>query len=94
MISLSGLTLVTGRYDIAASILSTFAKNCREGLILTDSLTAVPIAMHITLWMVPCGSSMLYGSIWNIPMTYKLSEKYGVLWKTSFSIIPGERSSV
>ncbi|MCC7576084.1 MAG: glycogen debranching protein, partial [Methanomethylovorans sp.] len=33
MISLPGLTLVTGRYDIAASILSTFAKNCREGLI-------------------------------------------------------------
>lgn len=33
MISLPGLTFVTGRYDVAASILSTFAENCREGLI-------------------------------------------------------------
>ncbi len=33
MISLPGLTLVTGRYELAASILYTFAKNCREGLI-------------------------------------------------------------
>ncbi|WP_370572138.1 glycogen debranching enzyme N-terminal domain-containing protein, partial [Methanomethylovorans sp.] len=33
MISLPGLTLITGRYDLAASILSTFADNCREGLI-------------------------------------------------------------
>jgi predicted glycogen debranching enzyme len=33
MISLPGLTLVTGRYNIAASILSTFAENCREGII-------------------------------------------------------------
>lgn len=33
MISLPGLTLVTGRYDVAASILSTFAENCRDGLI-------------------------------------------------------------
>ncbi len=33
MISLPGLTLVTGRYELAASILSTFAENCRDGLI-------------------------------------------------------------
>lgn len=33
MISLPGMTLVTGRYDIAASILSTFAQNCRKGII-------------------------------------------------------------
>ncbi len=33
MISLPGLTLVTGRYEIAASILSTFAENCKDGLI-------------------------------------------------------------
>lgn len=33
MISLPGLTLVTGRYDLAANILSTFAENCKEGLI-------------------------------------------------------------
>ncbi|MBC7085508.1 MAG: glycogen debranching enzyme N-terminal domain-containing protein [Methanomethylovorans sp.] len=33
MISLPGLTLVNGRYKLAASILSTFAQNCRHGLI-------------------------------------------------------------
>jgi predicted glycogen debranching enzyme len=33
MISLPGLTLVTGRYELAASILSTFSENCRDGLI-------------------------------------------------------------
>lgn len=33
MISIPGLTLVTGRYSIAASILTTFAINCRKGLI-------------------------------------------------------------
>jgi len=33
MISLPGLTLVTGRFDDAAQILSSFAKNCMDGLI-------------------------------------------------------------
>lgn len=33
MIALPGLTLVTGRYEIAASILETFALNCKNGLI-------------------------------------------------------------
>ncbi|MDO9517269.1 MAG: amylo-alpha-1,6-glucosidase [Methanosarcinaceae archaeon] len=33
MISLPGLTLVTGRFDDAAQILSSFAKNCKDGLI-------------------------------------------------------------
>ncbi|WP_321431185.1 amylo-alpha-1,6-glucosidase [uncultured Methanolobus sp.] len=33
MISLPGLTLVTGRFDDARSILSTFAASCRNGLI-------------------------------------------------------------
>ncbi len=33
MISLPGLTLVTGRYDDARSILKTFAKSCVKGLV-------------------------------------------------------------
>ncbi|TQD27655.1 amylo-alpha-1,6-glucosidase [Methanolobus vulcani] len=33
MISLPGLTLVTGRFDDARSVLSTFAASCRNGLI-------------------------------------------------------------
>jgi predicted glycogen debranching enzyme len=33
MISLPGLTLVTGRFDDARSILSTFASSCKNGLI-------------------------------------------------------------
>jgi predicted glycogen debranching enzyme len=33
MISLPGLTLVTGRFDLAKSILATYAKSCSEGML-------------------------------------------------------------
>ncbi|TGC11531.1 amylo-alpha-1,6-glucosidase [Methanolobus halotolerans] len=57
MISLPGLTLVTGRFDVARDILSTFADNCREGLIpnvFPDNPNASPLynTVDASLWFI------------------------------------------
>ncbi|MDG6243812.1 MAG: amylo-alpha-1,6-glucosidase [Methanolobus sp.] len=57
MISLPGLTLVTGRYDDARSILSTFAAHCKEGLIPNlfpeqDSGSPAYNTVDASLWFV------------------------------------------
>ncbi|MDW7733094.1 MAG: amylo-alpha-1,6-glucosidase [Methanolobus sp.] len=57
MISLPGLTLVTGRFDVARDILSTFAANCREGLIpnmFSDLPGGSPIynSVDASLWFI------------------------------------------
>ncbi len=57
MISLPGLTLVSGRFDDARNILATFAANCREGLIpnmFSDSPggSAIYNSVDASLWFV------------------------------------------
>ena len=57
MISLPGLTLVTGRFDDARSILSTFAANCKNGLIpnnFPENAKDSPIynTVDASLWFV------------------------------------------
>lgn len=57
MISLPGLTLVTGRFDDARSILSTFAANCKDGLIpnnFPESAEETPIynTVDASLWFI------------------------------------------
>jgi predicted glycogen debranching enzyme len=57
MISLPGLTLVSGRYDDARSILSTFAAHCKEGLIPNlfpeqDSGSPAYNTVDASLWFV------------------------------------------
>ena len=57
MISLPGLTLVTGRFDDARDILKTFAKNCSKGLIpnrFADNPTDLPSynSVDASLWFI------------------------------------------
>ena len=57
MISLTGLTLVTGRFDDARSILATFASNCSEGLIpnfFPDEPSHPPVynTVDASLWFI------------------------------------------
>ncbi|WP_406657797.1 amylo-alpha-1,6-glucosidase [Methanolobus sp. ZRKC2] len=57
MIALPGLTLVTGRFDDARNILSTFAANCREGLIpnlFPDNPNESPLynTVDASLWFI------------------------------------------
>jgi predicted glycogen debranching enzyme len=57
MISLPGLTLVTGRYNEAKSILSTFAASCRNGLIpnlFPENPVGSPVynTVDASLWFV------------------------------------------
>ncbi len=55
MISLPGLTLVTGRYEVARDVLRTFAEHCREGMIPNriSEAAAEPDynTVDATLWM-------------------------------------------
>ncbi len=55
MISLPGLTLVTGRYDIARAVLRTFASHCSQGMIPNriPDLSHPPDynSVDATLWM-------------------------------------------
>ena len=57
MIALPGLTLVTGRFDDATQILSSFAENCRDGLIpnrFADSSECQPDynTVDASLWFI------------------------------------------
>jgi predicted glycogen debranching enzyme len=57
MISLTGLTLVTGRFDDARSILTTFASSCSEGLIpnfFPDDPSYPPVynTVDASLWFI------------------------------------------
>ena len=57
MIALPGLTLVTGRFDDASQILSSFAENCRDGLIpnrFADSSELQPDynTVDASLWFI------------------------------------------
>ncbi|WP_340817807.1 amylo-alpha-1,6-glucosidase [Methanolobus sp. WCC4] len=57
MISLPGLTLVTGRFDDARSVLSTFAANCKDGLIpnnFPENANESPIynTVDASLWFI------------------------------------------
>ncbi|RQD85447.1 glycogen debranching protein [Methanosalsum natronophilum] len=57
MISLPGLTLVTGRYDAARSILKTFSQYCNDGLIpnqFSDNSTKPPAynTVDAPLWFI------------------------------------------
>ncbi|MEA1984906.1 MAG: amylo-alpha-1,6-glucosidase [Euryarchaeota archaeon] len=78
MISLPGLTLVTGRFDDGKQILLSFAKNCRDGLIpnrFADSDKYPPDynTVDASLWFVHAvgryfaytGDTTFVGTIWD-----------------------------
>lgn len=78
MISLPGLTLVTGRFDVSRDILSTFAANCREGLIpnmFSDLPGRSPVynSVDASLWFIHSlgryyeytGDLEFIDSVWN-----------------------------
>lgn len=84
MISLPGLTLVTGRYEIAANILSTFAENCREGLIpnrfpdhSTDSYAYNTV--DASLWFI--------NAVWKYLEYTNDIQTIGKMWNTVNDII-------
>jgi predicted glycogen debranching enzyme len=89
MISLPGLTLVTGRFDDAKSILSTFSSNCRRGLIpnlFPENPADSPVynTVDASLWFVHAAGRYL-------DYTGDL-EFIGKIWPTIMEIIDNYRN--